>query len=361
MTCVARQAELTAWVDGWKPSSPHGALPHLGVHRAVAVLYEALRSGQAIVSQDFSEAFDRASPELSINALRKTSISPELATALEWVWAHQVRCLAPGSPLLCCNKCSKILQNRGHDCTIVTYVDDRTTAVRSVEAAFSLVEGWRREAPRFGMKENETKRCVVPRGGAAKRRQFKNQRMDVVDCPESSVVGTRRILGVHVGGAALSDIIIVTGTARLEDAERRARRVAALSQWRECMKTFLATSVSAVASLGWWLREPLRKNSNNSPRSCESACRVQVREHRDSAGTWLNRVHRWLSKLSWREVSPWRWRQDLGTFSGTVAGRERTCTTMPSENHGDSNASVIFWLSMEEIRRKCLCRPVRLR
>ena len=65
----------------------------VGVHTAVAVLDEAFRSGQAIVSQDFVEVFDGTIPELSIHALRKAGIAPEPATALEWVWAHQVRWL----------------------------------------------------------------------------------------------------------------------------------------------------------------------------------------------------------------------------------------------------------------------------
>ena len=58
MSCVARQKKFNRWVDGSKPSNAHGAVPGLGVHTAAAVLDEAFRSGQAIVSQDFFEVFD---------------------------------------------------------------------------------------------------------------------------------------------------------------------------------------------------------------------------------------------------------------------------------------------------------------
>ena len=379
------------WVNSWKPSSAHGALPGLGVHTAIAVLDEAFSAGEAIVSQDFSEAFDRASPDLSINALRKAGIATELATALDWVWGHQVRWLCLGhyvhpeaqevcqslpqgdplSPLALLALLSGPLQQvqqdmtaQDHDCTTVTYVDDRNTVVKSLDATVSLVNSWRREAPRFGMKENESKLRIVPRGGAGKRQQFKQQLAAKLDCPESVVVDTHRILGVDFAGAADPDIPLVTGNARLDEADRRARRVALISQGRERMKTFLATSVAAVAQWGWWRREPrqelrkfakiMRTGLRDASTTWSKYLRMIFLGHRldgsfttgfqawsmlrgaykvgcaknwdlrGRAGTWLNRVNRWLKKLGWRDVGPWRWRHaELGDIFWDRESRDK--------------------------------------
>ena len=374
ISSIAHHKGFLEWVDSWRPSNAHGALPKRGVHTAIATLDEAFRSGEALVSQDFSEAFDRADPNICIQALEKAGMAPELTAALKWVWCHQVRWLCLGryvhptpqdvqaslpqgdplSPLALLalltgpiGQVQQTMRENNHEITMITYVDDRNTVVHSVEAAAQLVESWNFHAPRFGLKENEAKLRVVPRGNASRRREFKRSLMNRLRCPESTVVDSHRVLGVDFAGDTHGEITPVVGNARLDEAERRAHRAALISHNRQSMQKLLATVVSSVAQWGWWLKEPtdqlrrfaqiMRIGLRDKSSTWSKFLRQIFLGHRLDGffatgfhawiflraafqngfrqgwnlrlqtGTWLFRVQRWLETLGWSAVAPYRW------------------------------------------------------
>ena len=73
---IVHQQSCVDWVDSWRPPHAHGGLSALGVHTAVAALDKSFVDGTVLVSQDFSEVFDRADPTIA-----RAGMAPEACSS----------------------------------------------------------------------------------------------------------------------------------------------------------------------------------------------------------------------------------------------------------------------------------------
>ena len=374
MGAIVHQQSFVDWIDTWRPPHAHGGLSALGVHTAVAALDKNFVDGTALVSQDFSEAFDRADPKIAIQALARAGMAPEVVAALEWVWPDQVRWLVVGqrvlpeaqrvtaslpqgdpmSPLgllaLLCGPTAEVmqtLQNHQHEASLVSYVDDRNTVVKTPEATAALINSWQDQSVRFGLKENVSKLKIVVKGGVATMRRFWDRLSRLIDLPASAQVRTCRALGVDFSAAATGVPLAVSET-RLDEMERRAKRLCLLVQMRDRIQRLAEASLSSVASWGWWRRAPLKEHVKRFARAVRTGLRDKqttwaknlrsiILGHRlDAAfsmgfhawsmfraafhagftsawdlrlrtGSWLHRVNKWMHELGWQAQGSWQW------------------------------------------------------
>ena len=382
---IVHQKSFVEWIDTWRPQHAHGGLSALGVHTAVAALDKHFVDGTALVSQDFSEAFDRADPAVAIHALASAGMAPEVVAALEWVWPAQVRWLVVGqrvfpeaqqvtaslpqgdpmSPLgllaLLCGPTAEVmqtLQTHQHEASLVSYVDDRNTIVKTPEAAADLINSWQDQTVRFGLKENMPKLKIVVKGGVAAMRKFWDRLSRLIELPATAKVQSCRVLGVDFSAAA-AGVPQPVGASRLAEAERRAKRLCLLVQQRVQIQRLAEASISTVASWGWWRRAPLQDHLKRFARAVRTGLRDKQTtwaknlrsiilghrldasfsmgfhawsmfraafhagfssswDFRLHAGSWLHRVDKWMHELGWQAQDTWQWAHaSLGVIKWT--------------------------------------------
>ena len=168
------------WLESWWPAEACGGKRGSGIKDALADLEEAALTQEGfMVSLDFSLAFDRLDPALAHELLVQVGLPLGLCRLLA-VWQHQTRFLqydgechlhgvsvstslpqGDAWSLVCMVLClvgpAKDILSHFPQCTLRSFIDDRTFVANDAHEALRIEQAWAAWSQKIGMLENATK------------------------------------------------------------------------------------------------------------------------------------------------------------------------------------------------------------
>jgi len=231
---------------------------------------------------DFSQAFDRLHPEISIRVLIKAGFPQQLTNTLRQVWTHQHRVMTfdgesleqpletgqatpqgdPFGPLLMAvwmvAATNEIESGKKNEAVTLqkVYVDDRNFTATTAKALLDRKQQWEQWSAKYGMKENAGKAQVT----GATRRKMEELRTELQrrGLPEDLLVGPLEVLGEATRGDGTVAHYTERERDRLEQATCVAATVAALPVARETKRRYQKVLAMSKANYGWAAKAPTK-------------------------------------------------------------------------------------------------------